>query len=442
MPSFLSRRIARRSALMVSLAAAGAPAAEWPQWRGPDGQGHADDTPLRTAWSETEGVAWKTSLPGRGWSSPVVAGGRVWLTTAVERRPTDEQRRARLAGRAPGEPLDVAGAVTLHALCVDAVTGRLLHDVELFVVADPQPIHALNSYASPSPVLADGRLYCHFGDFGTCCVDTASATVVWRSREVRLDHENGPGSTPVAWRDRLIVHCDGKDRQEVVAFDTATGAIAWRTSRSGAMRDDPQLRKAYGTPLIVTEGGDDIVVSPGADWLYGYDPASGRERWRLAYGVLGFSTVPRPVAAHGLLYVITGYMQPELLALKPGSAAPEILWRVKKGVPTIPSPLVVGDELVMVSDKGIATCVDARSGEPLWSERLGGNVCASPLLAGGKILVCNREGQSFVLQPGRAFSLVATNVLDGRIFATPAVVDGAIYLRTDTALYRIGDGSR
>lgn len=442
MPRFTSSPPAVAIALVALLAAASAPASDWPQWRGPDGQGHGGAAALPVRWSETDNVAWKTVVPGRGWSSPVVAGGQVWLTAAVEREPTEEQRQRRLAGRAPGEPLSVAGTVTLHALCVDAATGRMLHDVELFTVDDPQPIHALNSFASPSPVIAGGRVFCHFGDFGTAAVDTATARVAWRSREVRLDHENGPGSTPVVWRDRLVVHCDGKDRQEVVAFDTATGAIAWRTPRSGAMRDDPQLRKAYGTPLVVDLGGRDVVVSPGADWLYGYDPATGREDWKLSYGVLGFSTVPRPVTAHGLLYVITGYMQPELLAIRPAAPVPEIAWRVKKGVPTIPSPLVVGDELFMVADKGIATTLDAHSGEILWSERLGGNFCASPLVAGGRIYACNREGESFVLAAGRAFRLEAKNVLDGRIFATPAVADGALFIRTDTALYRIGESAR
>ena len=415
-------------------------AADWPQWRGPDGQGHAAAEPVPVRWSETEHVAWKTPLAGRGWSSPVIAGEQIWVTTAIESQPSEEERQRRLANRAAGEPVNVAGTLRLHAVCVDRGSGRILHDVELFVVEEPQPIHALNSYASPSPVLAAGRLYCHFGDFGTACVDTATAQVVWATREVRLNHENGPGSTPVVWRNRLIVHCDGTDRQEVVALDTATGAVAWRTPRSGGLRDDPQLKKAYGTPLLVSVDGRDVVVSPGADWLYGYDPETGRELWRLSYGVLGFSTVPRPVAAHGLVYMSTGFMQPEMLAVRIGDAAAEIVWREKKGVPAMPSPLVVGDELYMVSDKGIATCLDAHTGAAVWSERLGGNFCSSPLVAGGRIYVSNREGQTFVIAPGRTFALEATNTLDGQIFATPAVVDGAVYIRTDAALYRIDDG--
>ena len=429
--------IAACVAVAAHLAAAADP---WPQWRGPDGQGHAAEAhDLPVTWSETEHVRWKTPLPGRGWSSPVIGGGMVWMTTAVEQPVGEEERKRRLEGNTGNQPLNVSGPVSLRALGVDMPSGRLVHDVELFTVADPQPIHGLNSYASPSPVLAGNRLYCHFGDFGTACLDTETARVVWTSRALRLNHENGPGSTPVLWKDRLIVHLDGSDTQSIAAFDTATGTIAWQTPRSGTLRDDPQLKKAYGTPLILTFGGRDVVVSPAADWLYGYDPATGKELWKRAYGDLGFSIVPRPVFAHGLLFMSTSFMQPELLALRlgDGTAAPEIVWREKKAVPTMPSPLVVGDELFMVSEKGIASCLDARTGKPLWTERLGGNFSSSPLHADGRIYVGNREGATFVLRPGKTYELLATNQLDGAIYATPAAVGRGLYVRTDKALYRL-----
>jgi len=429
--------IAACVAVAAHLAAAADP---WPQWRGPDGQGHAAEAhDLPVTWSETEHVRWKTPLPGRGWSSPVIGGGMVWMTTAVEQPVGEEERKRRLEGNTGNQPLNVSGPVSLRALGVDMPSGRLVHDVELFTVADPQPIHGLNSYASPSPVLAGNRLYCHFGDFGTACLDTETARVVWTSRALRLNHENGPGSTPVLWKDRLIVHLDGSDTQSIAAFDAATGTIAWQTPRSGTLRDDPQLKKAYGTPLILTFGGRDVVVSPAADWLYGYDPATGKELWKRAYGDLGFSIVPRPVFAHGLLFMSTSFMQPELLALRlgDGTAAPEIVWREKKAVPTMPSPLVVGDELFMVSEKGIASCLDARTGKPLWTERLGGNFSSSPLHADGRIYVGNREGATFVLRPGKTYELLATNQLDGAIYATPAAVGRGLYVRTDKALYRL-----
>ncbi|MFM7035077.1 MAG: PQQ-binding-like beta-propeller repeat protein [Planctomycetia bacterium] len=411
----------------------------WPQWRGREGQGHATtarDLPVR--WSETENVAWKTPLPGRGWSSPVLDAKHVWLTTAIESEANADEAKKRLGDTKNSQPLTVSGPVRMHALCVDRETGRLIHDIELFTVRDPQPIHSLNSYASPSPVLDAGRLHCHFGDCGTACVDTATARVLWTNRDLRLNHENGPGSTPIVWRDLLIVHCDGSDVQYIAALEAATGAIVWKTNRSGTLSENPDLKKAYGTPIVVGLDGHDVLLSPAADWLYAYDPRTGRELWKLNYGVLGFSIVPRPVVAHGLVYVSTSFMQPEMLAVRlAGDGAPQIAWRQKKGAPTMSSPLVIGDELSVVSDKGIMTCLDARSGDVLWSERLGGNFSSSPLFADGRIYVGNRDGHTFVIKPGKEFDLLATNQLDGRIFATPAAVGSALYLRTDKALYRI-----
>ena len=415
-------------------------AADWPQWRGPGGQGHADGAhDLPVSWSETENIAWKSPLPGRGWSSPVIVGNQIWMTAAIETQVSEDEKKQRLEGVPMSQQLQVSGPVRLHALCVDRESGKLLHSIELLVVDNPQPIHALNSYASPSPVLAAGRLYCHFGDFGTAAVETQTAAVVWTNRDQRINHENGPGSTPVVWKDKLIVHYDGSDKQSIVAFDTATGKLAWKTNRSGPLRSDPQLRKAYGTPLVLPLGGRDVLISPAADWLYGYDPADGTELWRLNYGVLGFSFVPRPVTAHGLLYISTSFMQPELLALKLGDATttPEIAWREKKSVPTMSSPLVVGNELYMVSDKGVMTCLDAKTGTEVWVERLGGNFCSSPLFSDGRIYVGNRDGKTFVIKPGRTYTLESTNELEGQIMATPGALDRAIYLRTEKAIYRI-----
>jgi len=427
--------------LATLVGAAGAARAEgWPQWRGPEGQGHAPTArDLPVAWSESENVSWKTPLPGRGWSSPVLDEEHVWVTTAVETAADDAEKAALLAGTINKQPVEVARAVTMRALAVDRDTGRIAHDVELFTVEKPQPIHKLNSFASPSPVLADGRLFCHFGDYGTACIDTRAATVLWVNRDLRLDHMNGPGSTPALWRDRLVIPCDGSDVQYVAALDTATGRVAWKTPRSGPLNDNPDLKKAYGTPLVVPLDGGDVVVSPGADWVYGYDPATGAELWRLAYGALGFSIVPRPVVAHGLVYMSTSFTKPEVLAVRPGGGGrePGIVWRQARGAPSMPSPLAVGDELYVVSDKGIATCLDAQTGEVVWSERLGGNFSSSPLFADGRIYVGNRDGATFVIRPGRSFERLATNQLDGQIFATPAAVGRAIYLRTDEALYRL-----
>ena len=412
----------------------------WNQWRGPAGQGHAPAAKdLPCVWSESENVAWKTPVEGKGWSSPVLADGRLWLTTAVETPLSEAEKAERLATVENSSSLQVSGPVSLRAVCLDADTGKVLHDIELFRQSQPDPIHSLNSYASPSPILDGGRLYCHFGTNGTACVDAASGEIVWSHTLQKIKHENGAGGTPVLFENRLIFDCDGSDQQYIVALDTATGAVAWKTERSGERNPEPQLKKAYGTPIVTEIGGRPVLLSTGADWLYAYDPEDGRELWKQAYGVLGFSIVPRPIVGHGMAYISTSFMQPELLAVKlpSGDALPEIAWRVKKSVPNIPSPILVGDEIVMVSDKGVATCLDADSGEVRFSERLGGNFCSSPLYADGRIWVGNREGQTFILTPGKEFHVEATNQLDGEIMATPIAVGPALFLRTDKAVYRI-----
>jgi outer membrane protein assembly factor BamB len=438
-------RRARLACLLVVAGLATPPAVAdvpWPQWRGPGGEGHAPAArDLPVTWSETENVVWKTPLPGRGWSSPVLDERLVWMTTAIEREATDEEKAKRAIEPSGGQARNVATSLSLRALAVDRDSGRLVHDIELFVIDEPQPIHALNSYASPSPVLAEGRLYCHFGDFGTACVETATGTVLWANRDLRLDHMNGPGSTPIVWNNLLIVNCDGTDVQFVAALDAATGRLAWKTARSGALRDDPDLKKAYATPIIVRQGDRDVLVSPGADWLYGYDPQTGTELWRMSYGELGFSVVPRPVTGLGLLYMSTSFNQPRLLAVRladDGHGA-EIVWQEKKGAPSMPSPLVVGEQLFMVSDKGVATFLDGRTGTPVATLRLGGNVSSSPLFADGRIYAGNRDGDTFVIDPAAKPepAVISTNHLDGQIFATPAAVGDSMYLRTDTAIYRL-----
>ena len=412
--------------------------AEWPQFRGPGGQGHAAASGLPATWSEHENVAWKCPLPGRGWSSPVIAGSEIWMTAAIESPLSAEEKAERLEGTNDNQPLSVSGRLSLRALCVDRASGKLLHDVELLVEPRPQPTHAMNSFASPTPVLEEGKLYCHFGAYGTACLDTATRQVAWTNRETVINHENGPGSSPIVAGDLVIFHCDGSDQQYVAALDKRTGKLAWRTARSGEMNPEPQLKKSYGTPLVVEIGGQPQVVSPGADWLYAYDPASGRELWKVPYEKLGFSIAPRPVVGHGMIFMSTAFMQAEILAIKyDGQSTPSIAWRFGRQAPTIPSPLLVGDEIYMVSDKGIATCLDAHKGSVHWTERLPGNYAASPLYADGKIYFCNREGLTTVIAPGTTCRVLGKGQLDGQILASPAAVGEALYIRTNGALYRI-----
>lgn len=429
--------------VLLNSAACYAAEAEWPQFRGPGGQGHAAAKNLPASFSENENVVWRCELPGRAWSSPVIAGNEIWMTTAVETPISEQEKAERLKGTTNNQPLNVAGKLSLRALCVDRRSGKLIHDVELLIEPRPQPAHSMNSFASPTPVIEDGKLYCHFGAYGTACLDTATQSVLWTSRETVINHENGPGSSPALVGDALIFHCDGSDEQYVVALDKHTGKIAWRTDRSGKMNADPQLKKSYGTPLVLDVDGQTQVISPGADWLYAYEPQSGRELWKLPYEKLGFSISPRPVAGNGMIFMSTSFMQAEILAIKhDGQSPPTIAWRFGKQAPSIPSPLLVGNEVYIVSDKGLATCLDAETGDVHWTERLPGNYAASPLFADDKIYFANRDGLTTAIRPGASFEQLGSGQLDGAILASPAAVGDALYIRTDKALYRVAHSKR
>lgn len=415
-------------------------AAEWPQWRGQDGMGHSAAKNLPLTWSETSNITWTADLPGRGWSSPVIDGDQIWVTTAVESKATADEAKKRLEGKKVDQPLTLLDSLELRALCVDRNSGKLLHNVLLITHKEPQWVHELNSYASPSPVLDDGRLYCHFGTFGSACVDTKTGKLLWKNTDLTINHENGPGSTPIVHGDLMIFHLDGSDKQFIAALDKKTGKLVWKTDRSGEMHANPQQKKSYGTPLVVKINGQDQLISPASDWLYSYDPATGKELWKLAYGALGFSVVPRPVVGNGFIYMSTGFMKPELLAIKyEGVEQPRIEWRISKGSSTIPSPLLIGKEIYIVNEGGIMLCADALTGEEIYRERLGGKFTSSPMYADGKIYVGSREGIMFVIQPGRQFKILAQNTLPGAIMATPAAINGALLVRTDKGLFRVGE---
>lgn len=416
-------------------------ASDWPQFRGPDGQGRIDSDRLPLKWSEDENVAWKTSLPGEGHSSPVISGQQIWVTTAVAAQLTKEEEERRLAEIENSRGLKLAGALSLQALLVNAATGKLERTVELFKVEKPEPKHSLNSYASPTPVIADDHLYVHFGTYGTACVQRQTGEVVWRQDELHCDHQNGPGSSPVVWNDLLIIHYDGIDQQYIAALDRFTGQLRWKTMRSGEMDPKPELQKAYGTPLIVEANGRPIVVSTGANWLYGYDARDGSEIWKASYGKLGFSTVPRPVADDQHVYISTSYMQPRLLAVdftgQGDVTETHVRWTSDRQAPRKPSMLLVQNNLYTVTDNGIAACLRADDGEEVWKHRLTGDFSASPLYAGDRLYFFGQNGTTTVLSAESNPQVLAKNTLDAGFMASPAVTDDALILRTEEALYRI-----
>lgn len=391
--------------------------ADWPQFRGATGQGTSDAVRTPVIWGETENVAWKTAIDGLAWSSPAVVDGRIYITTAVP--------------GADGE------AQTLRALCLDAASGTVIWDQELFQQTGEVEIHGKNSHASPTPLVDGGRVYVHFGPHGTACL-TTDGEIVWTTQKLEYGPRHGTGASPALAGDMLVIPCDGWDVQYVVGLDRNTGEIKWKTERD----TNPTKGFSFSTPLIIEAGGRLQAVCPASDAVFAYDPATGDEIWRVRYGD-GYSVVPRPLFAHGLVYVCTGYNQPLLLAIDPTGSGDvtdsHVKWSVRRAVPHNPSPIVVGNELYFVSDQGVATCVDALTGEQHWQERLGGNFSASPVAADGKVYFQDENGAAIVVTAGPEFRELARNNWSGgvRTFASYAVLDGALIIRSETHLYRI-----
>src|SRR5262245_57154609 len=394
---------------LASLLAAPIVRAQWPEFRGPTGQGHSNETNLPLEWSETRNVKWKTPVAGRGWSSPSIADGRVWVTTAVD-----------------------SGATSLRAMAFDVETGQEMVNAEVFQVKRPAGINPKNSRASPTPIVEGDRVYVHFGADGTAAL-TTSGEIVWKTR-LPYESQHGNGGSPILYGDLLIVSCDGSDSAFVVALDKRTGKQRWRTWRR------QPWDQAYSTPLLIRVAERDELVSVGAYRAAAYDPSTGKEIWRVNYAD-GFSNVPRPVFGHGLVYIATGFQEPSLLAVRADGAGDvtktHIAWTLRRGAPLTPSPLLVGDELYVVNDGGIASCLDARTGDTIWVQRLGGSYSASPIFADGRIYFLSEDGMSRVIAPGREFRVLATNKIEGDTLGSMAIANGSTFIRSDSHLYRI-----
>jgi outer membrane protein assembly factor BamB len=416
---------------MCSVIQAGVAAGDWPQFRGPTGDGLAPgaDPPIR--WSETENIRWKAALPGRGRSSPVLLGDRIWMTFAIERGVT---RR-----RIGPDDCALAEHVSLGAMCLDRADGKTLWQVILYEVEKPAHVHWLNSWATPTPVVEPGRLYCDFGMYGTVCLDSQTGKVIWK-QELAVDHQLGPGSSPILYDDLLILVRDGCNAQYVAALDRQTGRPAWKTDRPPIEAKLGSRRKSFSTPLVIQVGGNTQMVVPGAEWVVSYDPKSGKEIWRAKHGK-GFSLASRPICGHGMVYISTGPIALQFCAIRidgQGDVSDtHLAWTIKAQPPVMSSPILVGKEIYMVSDAGIASCLDSLTGEVHWRERLGGKFLASPVCAANRLYFVNDEAKTTVLAVGTSFEQLAENVLSGTVAASPAMIGRAIFLRTDTHLYRI-----
>jgi outer membrane protein assembly factor BamB len=403
-------------AALATFAASLSRGENWPEFRGPTGQGHATTGHLPLEWNGTNNVAWKQPIPGKGWSSPVLHNGRIYLTSAV--------------------PIEGSSGHSLRALCLEAATGKLLWNSEVFAPdgSKPEGIHTKNSHASPTPLVEGDRLYVHFGHQGTACLDL-SGKVLWRNTSLKYSPVHGNGGSPILVDDALIFSSDGASDPFVAALNKANGVVLWKINRES----DAAKKFSFSTPLLITVNGQKQVISPGSNVVGAYDPKTGREIWRVRYD--GYSVVPRPVYGHGLIFMSTAFDRPITLAIRVDGQGDvtetHVAWTLNRSAPNTPSLLLVGDELYMVSDSGIASCVDARSGQVHWQERIGGNCSASPVYGDGRIYIQNEAGLGVVLKPGKEFQKLASNPLNERTLASYAVGDGALFIRGEEHLYCI-----
>ena len=392
-------------------------AGDWPQFRGPTADGRAVGSDLPLHWSEKENIRWKTLIHGHGHSSPVVWGDQVWVTTAT------------------------ADGKRLFAVCCDRATGRIVHDVQVFEVLNPERINPLNTYATPTPVIEAGRIYVHFGTYGTACLDTSNGRKLWERTDLHCQHIQGPASSPILYRNILILDFAGGDVQFVAALDKATGQTVWQRNRSVNLTAlQPLMRKGHCTPIIIDVAGRAQLFSPASHAAYAYDPDTGEELWKVLHE--GDGVVFRPVFDRGLFFFSTGFSQSEVWAVRADGRGEvtqtHVAWKLDKGVPKKTSPVLVGDRLFLLQDDGTLSGVDLGTGKVVRSQRVGGQFSASPVTTADRIYCFDQVGKSTVLAADQNDQILAVNQLDEGCFASPAAVDGSLFLRGQTHLYRIG----
>ena len=386
----------------------------WPEFRGTKGNGRIADGAIPVDFSESS-IRWKAPVPGRAWSSPVVWGDQVWVTTA-----TPDGKR-------------------MSAMCFDAKTGAQVFDVLIHENEQPRKCHKANTYASPTPAIEDGRIYVHFGSYGTSCLDTSSGKILWQRTDIECDHFRGPASSPILSSRLLMVALDGADYQFVIALDKQTGETVWRTPREidyGTNNGD--FKKAFSTAALVDVGGRELLVSPAAVATIAYNIADGKPQWTIYHA--GMNASARPIlTGDGTVLVSNGFGK--LLAVDPTGQGDVTKTHVRylrtKAVPHKGTLVLVDDLAFAVSDAGIATCFDARTGEEIWAKRLGGKFAASPITDGKQILALSESGTIHVFEASDQFrSLAKIDFADG-FRASPAAVKGDLLLRSLTHLYRI-----
>ena len=400
-------------------------AKEWTKFRGPTGDGHVTVKSIPLKWSDTENVKWKVSVPGKGWSSPVISKGKIYLTSAV----------------AEGDNQDAADVHReLRVICYDSSDGKELWDTKVFEQKPlKRPIHHKNSHASPTPIIEDGKVYVHFGHMGSACLDS-KGKILWKNNELKYDPLHGNGGTPIIVDNLFFYSADALTNPFVVALDKNTGKVLWKKQRS---ETDQSRKFSFSTPTLIRMGGRSQIISPASGAVFSYDSKTGEELWSVDYG--GWSVIPKPGVYKNMIYVGTGYERAHILGIrvdeksKGNVTESHVEWEITKRAPNTPSFMVVDDLLYFISDGGIATCVEPLTGEIIWQERTAGPISASPVYFNGMIYFLDEQGKTTVIKAGRKFEIIAENKIKERTLASFGISEGAIYIRSEKSLFRIGE---
>ncbi len=407
--------IAAIALVFVSASSAAAADSNWPEFRGPTGDGHARDANLPIAIDESV-VKWKTPIHGKGWSSPVVWDDQVWLTTATE------------------------DGTKMSVICVDRAAGKIIHDVVVQENDEPAFCHPMNSYATPTAVIEEGRIYVHFGSYLTACLDTSTAKVIWARRDLECDHHRGPASSPILDDGKLYVAYDGFDVQYVVALDKVTGETVWKKSRDiDYGTDNGDRMKAYCTAHVIEVDGEKQLVYPSAVASIAYDLDNGDPLWIVYHD--GMNASARPLYSDGLVFITNG--MGAMVAVRPDGSGDvtgtHIAWSDERGVAKKSSQLMVDGLFYMTSDDGVVSAREPKTGKIIWQKRAGGEFAASPIYASGRIYCVSTQGTILTLAPGDEFKLLAETQLGDGYMASPAVVDDEMFLRSKSHLYKIAE---
>lgn len=417
------------SVLMLGMCAPAVADDYWNQFRGPHEDGTSTETGLPVTFGEgSPEIVWKTAVLGRAWSSPVVWDKQIWVSNAPELVPHVTPEMPRLEKPLP-----------MSAVCLDLDSGKILHDIKLFDVYTPQITWEGASYASSTPYIEAGRVYMHFGAYGTACLDTKTGATIWKRDDMPCNHFRGPGASPIVYGDLLYLTFDGYDQQYFIALNKHTGETVWKHDRDiDYQTTNGDAKKGYSTPILIEAGGRKLLISTFAMATIAYEPLAGKPIWTLRHG--GMNASARPLYGNGLLYLNSSDGPNPLIAVSPdgeGDIAKNVVWRSAKAVPKRPSQLLIGDLLFMMNDAGVASCLDAKTGKEIWANRLPGEYWSSPLWAEGLIYCVSMHGEVVVFKAAREFELVAENKFDEGFIASPAVAGKSLILRSKGHVYRV-----